>query len=161
MPAHRQDDHEPAAQLIGARAGGTGGTSRLDHKRTPADELAACRGCQQDRRTMSFEPPLPHLFPLEPSGETACTSEHAAKRAKMIEIAEGLERASRLAWRWLREDDSSSERAITLRVLERLSRAVRQVRDELDRDCKADAAKETKAKPSAGELLNSSSSAAH
>jgi len=110
---------------------------------------------------MSFEPPLPHLFPLEPSGETACTSEHAAKRAKMIEIAEGLERASRLAWRWLREDDSRSERAITLRVLERLSRAVRQVRDELDRDCKADAAKETKAKPSAGELLNSSSSAAH
>lgn len=90
---------------------------------------------------MSFEPPVPPIFPLEPRGEISSASD-TAKRARMIEIAEGLERASRLAWRWLREDDSSSERAITLRALERLSRAVREVRDELERDEKDVVAKE-------------------
>ena len=58
--------------------------------------------------------------------------EIAAKHEEELrELAEGLEHAAKVAWRWLKDDKSPWERSITLRMVAGLSRNALAVRQHL------------------------------
>lgn len=62
----------------------------------------------------------------DPAAVAAGLSDDRA--SEYLELADGLEHASRVAWRWLRDDASPWDREITLRMVERLSSNAQELR---------------------------------
>jgi hypothetical protein len=87
---------------------------------------------------MRYESSTSHKAAHDPVEVQSSTQTTAKKRAEHLELADSLERAGRVAWRWLRNDESAWERAVTLRMLERLSRAARDLRASVEPGAESD-----------------------